>query len=102
MASYLTVIACFTTLLTWDIAENTNNVVLVAFFQGKRFSNLQEFNVRAAEAEGKGYFFSYKFISWCQLGTSPYLYLKSIKRIVLIKFLCYKMSIKRLGVDLAF
>lgn len=34
MASYLTVIACFTTLLTWDIAENTNNVVLVAFFQG--------------------------------------------------------------------
>lgn len=57
MASYLTVIACFTTLLTWDIAENTNNVVLVAFFQGKRFSNLQEFNVRAAEAEGKGYFF---------------------------------------------
>lgn len=45
MASYLTVIACFTTLLTWNIAENTNNVVLVAFFQGKRFSNPQEFNV---------------------------------------------------------
>ena len=37
MASYLTAVACFMTFLTWDIVENTNNDVLVAFFQGKKF-----------------------------------------------------------------